>query len=140
MPDAQPDNGKKPFPLTNGDSLAVLNLSGQPGRRELLVKDRYSNFWVYSNRLERLWHGRGQTGHYPYPFDIDGYVANVTGDARDEVILWDQDRVWIYTQDNPTLGDRVYAPVRNPEYNESNYRTVVSRPGWAEGGQKASGR
>src|SRR4029077_2420340 len=46
MPQAQPDNGKKPFTLTNGDALAFLNLSGQTGRRELLVKDRYSTFWT----------------------------------------------------------------------------------------------
>jgi hypothetical protein len=303
MPEAHPDNGKKPFTLTNGDCLAFLNLSGQTGRRELLVKDRYSNFWVFNNRLERLWQGGGQTGHYPYPFDLDGdgrdelaigyalwdyrgrplwsrdaqlrdhadgvavgnfsadpaaeprvyawgsdegflmfdrrgtilkhvrighaqtasvgkylpdrpglqlmcinfwknpgivslfdhdgnlleqqepvhsgspmlpvnwrgdgqefvllsgntreggmidgrmrrvvmfpddghpdlaaYVADVTGDARDEVILWDEERVWIYTQDRPYSGDRIYSPERNPSYNESNYRTVVSRPGWA---------
>jgi len=309
MPEAHPDNGKKPFTLTNGDSLAFLNLSGQTGRRELLVKDRYSNFWTFDSSLNRLWQGQGQTGHYPYPFDLDGdgrdelaigyalwdhrgqqiwshdaeledhadglavgnfsgdpraeprayawgsdegflmfdrrgtikkhvrighaqtasvgkyltdrtglqlmcinfwknpgivslfdhdgnlleqqepihsgssmlpvnwrgdgqefvllsgnareggmidgkmrrvmmfpddghpdlaaYVANVTGDDRDEVILWDQERVWIYTQDRPVWGMRVYAPTRNPDYNESNYRTVVSLPGWATAARKA---
>ncbi|MFI5455698.1 MAG: hypothetical protein ACHRXM_09630 [Isosphaerales bacterium] len=303
MPRALPDNGKKPFTLTNGDSLAFLNLSGGTGRRELLVKDRYSNFWTFDSGLAQLWLGQGQTGHFPYPFDIDGdgrdevaigyalwdhrghriwshdaeledhadgvavgnfsgdpraeprfyawgsdegflmfdrrgtimkhvrighaqtasvgkylpdrtglqlmcinfwknpgiislfdhdgnllgqqepihsgssmlpvnwrgdgqefvllsgnaheggmidgkmrrvvmfpddghpdlaaYVADVTGDARDEVILWDQERVWIYTQDRPFPGKRVYSPTRNPGYNESNYRTVVSLPGWA---------
>jgi hypothetical protein len=310
MPPAQPDNGKKPLTLTNGDSLAFLNLSGNAGRRELLVKDRYSNFWTYSGRLERLWEGKGETGHFPYPVDIDGdgrdelaigyalwdhrghqlwsrdaelrdhadglamgnfsgdpraeprfyawgsdegflmfdrrgkimkhvrighaqtasvgkylpdqrglqlmcinfwknpgivslfdhdgnllyqqepihsgsamlpvnwrgdgqefvllsgnareggmidgkmrrvvmfpddghpdlaaYVKDLTGDARDEVILWDQEQVWIYTQDRPFSGERVYAPTRNPDYNESNYRTVVSQPGWAATGGKAS--
>jgi hypothetical protein len=303
MPQAAPDNGKKPFTLTNGDSLAFLNLSGQPGRRELMVKDRYSNFWTYDNRLQQLWQGRGQTGHYPYPFDFEGdgrdelaigyavwdhrgrqlwshdtelldhadgiavgnfsdnpaaeprvyawgsdegflmfekrgailkhvrighaqtasvgkyipdrpglqlmcinfwknpgiislfdndgnlleqqepihsgspmlpvnwrgdgqefvllsgntreggmidgkmrravlfpddghpdlaaYVTDLTGDARDEVVLWDQEQVWIYTQDRPHSGDRIYSPARNPDYNESNYRTVVSKPGWS---------
>jgi rhamnogalacturonan endolyase len=312
MPQAQPDNGKKPFTLTNGDALAFLNLTGQTGRRELLVKDRYANFWTFDDGLNRLWQGQGQTGHYPYPFDLDGdgrdelaigyalwdhrghqiwsrdaelkdhadgvavgnfsgdpraeprvyawgsdegflmfdrrgtilkhvrighaqtasvgkylpdqtglqlmcinfwknpgiislfdhegnllgqeepihsgspmlpvnwrgdgqefvllsgnareggmidgkmrravmfpddghpdlaaYVANVTGDARDEVILWDQERVWIYTQDRPFPGERVYSPSRNPDYNESNYRTVVSRPGWATAGTKAGSR
>ena len=86
MPTALPDNGKKPFTLTNGDSLAFLNLSGTAGRREFLVKDRYSNFWTFDSDLERLWQGEGQTGHYPYPFDFDG-------DGRDELAigyaLWD---------------------------------------------------
>jgi hypothetical protein len=304
MPEALRDNGKKPFSLTNGDALAFLNFSGQCARRELLVKDRYSNFWIFDNSLRRLWQGKGQTGHYPYPFDLDAdgrdelaigyalwdyrgqplwshdkeledhadgvavgnfsadpnaeprvyafgsdegflmfdrrgtilkharighaqtasvgkylpdrpglqlmcinfwknpgivslfdhdgnlldqaepihsgspmlpvnwrgdgqefvllsgnareggmidgqmrrvvmfpqdghpdlaaYVTDLAGDARDEVILWDQERVWIYTQDRPFEGRRIYRPIRNPDYNESNYRTVVSRPGWSE--------
>jgi hypothetical protein len=314
MPPALVDNRQQPYALVSGDSLAFLNLSGRTGaggrtgRREILVKDRYTNFWVFNNRLERLWQGQGQTGHYPYPVDIDGdgreeiaigyalwdhtgrrlwsrdrelldhadglaagrfgadpraepriyawgsdegflifdrhgtiqkhvrighaqsasigkycpnrpglqlmcvnfwknpgiitlfnsdgnllaqeepihsgspmlpvnwrgdgqefvllsgnareggmidgqlrrvvvfpddghpdltaSVADVTGDARDEVILWDQDRVWIYTQDRPFTGDRIYAPIRNPGCNESNYRTVVSRPGW-KGGERS---
>ena len=60
--------------------------------------------------------------------DLTAAVANVTGDARDEVILWDQERVWIYTQDQPYRGERLYPSKRNPNCNESNYRTVVSLP------------
>jgi hypothetical protein len=312
MPEARSDNGKKPYALTNGDSLAFLNLGGQSGRRELLFKDRYTNFWTVDAHLRPLWRGQGQLGHFPYPFDLDGdgrdelaigyalwdhnghqiwshdaelqdhadglavgnfsgdpraeprvyawgsdegflmfdrrgrilqhqrighaqtacvgkylpdqpglqlmcinfwknpgivslfdhdgnlirqeepihsgssmlpvnwrgdgqefvllsgnavegglidgqmrrvvmfpadrhpdlaaYVKDVTGDARDEVILWDQAQVWIYTQDRPFQGERVYAPTRNPDFNESNYRTVVSRPGWAESRRKAPKR
>ena len=50
---------------------------------------------------------------------------------RDEIVLWDQTRVWIYTQDRPFSGSRIYAPTRNPDYNDSNYRSTVSLPGWA---------
>ncbi len=303
MPEKPPAK-ERPYELENGDSIAFLDLSGGKDRREILVKDRYRNFWIYSSDLKLLWQGEGQTGHYPYPFDIDGdgreefaigysvwdhrgrrlwsrdaelrdhadgivignfsgdpkaaprvyacgsdegflmfdkdgavlkhvrighaqspsigkyrpdlpglqlitvnfwknpgivtlfdhdgnmlaqgepihtgspllpvnwrgdgqefvllsgnpreggmidghlrrvvlfpedghpdlaaYVADVTGDARDEVILWDQERVWIYTQDRPFTGKRIYAPVRSPDYNESNYRTTVSLPGWKE--------
>jgi hypothetical protein len=59
-------------------------------------------------------------------------VRNVSGDERDEVIVWDQQEVWIYTQDRPFEGSRIYAPVRNPGYNDSNYRATVSLPGWKE--------
>ena len=31
-------------------------------------------------------------------------MLDVTGDARDEIVLWDQNRVWIYTQDRPFKG------------------------------------
>jgi rhamnogalacturonan endolyase len=304
MPSLPTDSQERPYELNNGDSLAFFNLSGKKGRQEILVKDRYKNFWVFNNHLELLWQGQGQTGHYPYPFDVDGdgrdeiligyslwdhtgrqlwsrdgelkdhadgvamgnfsddpkaepkvyasgsdegfllfdkkgnilkhvraghtqspsigkfrldlpglqymtinfwrnpgivslldhegnllaqeepihtgspllpvnwrgdgqefamlsgnireggmidghlrrvvmfpddghpdlayYVADVTSDRRDEVILWDQERVWIYTQDRPFTGKRIYAPVRNPHYNESNYLTTVSLPGWME--------
>src|ERR1051326_7443363 len=62
--------------------------------------------------------------------DLAANVLDLTGDARDEVVLWDQQRVWIYTQDSPFAGKRIYAPLRNPDYNESNYRTNVCRPKW----------
>lgn len=65
--------------------------------------------------------------------DLAYHVADVTGDPRDEIIAWDQERVWIYTQDRPAIpgpGGKVYAPKRNPDYNDSNYRANVSLPGW----------
>ena len=63
--------------------------------------------------------------------DLASAVRDLTGDQRDEIVLWDQTRVWIYTQDRPFSGSRIYAPVRNPHYNDSNYRASVSLPGWA---------
>lgn len=62
--------------------------------------------------------------------DLAYQVMNVTGDERDEVIVWDQDAVWIYTQDRPFTGKRMYTPVRNPTYNDSSYRATVSTPAW----------
>ena len=298
-----PAGQHRPYELNNGDSIAFLNFSGDQRRHEILVKDRYKNFWIYNNNLELLWKGEnGQTGHFPHMLDIDSsgydtmaigytlwdhtgrvlwshdkelqdhadgiaivnmspdphagprvyacgsdegfilfdihgnllkhtrighaqspaigkfrmdvpglqlltvnywrnpgiisifdwdgnlveqgepihtgspllpvnwtgdgqeyvllsgnvreggmldgqlrrvvmfpddghpdlaaYVTNLTGDRRDEVILWDQQRVWIYTQDRPFHGARIYAPQRNPLYNESNYLTSVSLPHW----------
>jgi hypothetical protein len=302
MPKLPATDKAHPYDLENGDSIAFVNFSGNRDRHEILVKDRYTHFWIYNNQLELLWKGDGQTGHFPYPleigdggkdslflgyamwsaegkqlwsqdkaikdhadgimagnltgdvkaaprvyasgsdegfliFDLDGKmlkhvrvghnqspsvgkyrpdlpglqymsinfwknpgivtlfdadgnilaqeepihtgspmlpvnwrgdgqefvllsgnakeggmidghlrrvvmfpddghpdlaanVLNLTGDQRDEIVLWDQERVWIYTQDRPFHGDRIYAPVRNPDYNESNYRTNVSLPHW----------
>ncbi len=42
--------------------------------------------------------------------DLAYQVLNVTGDERDEIIVWDQDPVWIYTQDRPFKGKRMYQP------------------------------
>lgn len=64
--------------------------------------------------------------------DLAYNVMNLTGDERDEIVVWDTNRVWIYTQDTPFKGSRIYAPVRNPDFNESNYRTTVSLPRWLD--------
>jgi len=302
MPQIPQGDKSRPYELESGDSIAFVNFSGDKRRHEILVKDRYTHFWIYDNQLRILWHGDGQTGHFPYPLEVggsgkdslfigyamwspegkqlwsrdtelkdhadglmvgnltpdpkapprvyasgsdegfimidldgkvlkhvrvghnqspsvgkyrmdvpglqyisvnfwknpgivtlfdaagnileqeepihtgspmlpvnwrgdgqefvllsgnsreggmidgrlrrvvmfpdDGHpdlaanVLNLTGDPRDEIVLWDQRRVWIYTQDRPFKGDRIYAPVRNPDYNESNYRTNVSLPNW----------
>jgi len=62
--------------------------------------------------------------------DLTSAVLDLTGDPRDEIVLWDTERVWIYTQDGPSPAGRIYAPVRNPHYNDSNYRAHLSLPGW----------
>ena len=45
-----------------------LNFSGDPGRREILVKDRYWNFWIFDRDLKLLWSGQGSLGHYPFAY------------------------------------------------------------------------
>jgi len=88
---------RRPYKLENGDAIAFLNLTGSPDRHEILVKDRYTNFWIFDNRLELLWRGHGQTGHFPYPFDVDG-------DGRDELLigyaLWDHDGRQLWSRDD----------------------------------------
>jgi hypothetical protein len=304
MPKAPEDNQPRPYEFEVGDSIYFVDFSGKGRPREVLVKDRYRSFWVFSHDLKLLWSGQGNIGHYPYSLDvngdgreelligyalrgpdgrilwshdqdlkdhsdavvlgnfsgdpkgpiraysfasdegfilfdlrgdilkrhrightqspavgkfrpdlpglqlmsvnfwrnpgiitlydaegdilaqdepihsgspmlpvnwrgdgqefvllsgnvkeggmIDGHLRrvvmfpddghpdlacaalDVTGDPRDEIILWDQKRVWVYTQDRPFRGTKIYAPVRNPDYNDSNYRTAVSLPAWKE--------
>jgi hypothetical protein len=304
MPPIPATATSRPYELYSGDSIVFANLTGEPGRRDFLLKDRYRHFWAFSRDLQLLWQGADDTGHYPYPFDVDGdgrdelfighslwdhagqrrwshegrmkdhvdalavgnfssdpqapprvywsssdeafvmldlqgnvlkqarvghtqtaavgkflkdmpglqyattnfwknpgvmslfdaegnllgqgepihsgsvtlpvnwrgdgeelillsgnvreggmvdghfrrvvvfpddghpdltaAVLDLTGDPRDEVVLWDLEDVWIYTQDGPPSGSRVYAPVRNPLYNDSNYRANISLPRWRE--------
>ncbi|MDH7568998.1 MAG: hypothetical protein QHJ73_05370 [Armatimonadota bacterium] len=64
--------------------------------------------------------------------DMCNAVLDLTGDCRDEVVVWNPDEIWVYTQeDNPKHG-RLYRPKRNPLYNTSNYQATVSLPGWSE--------
>ncbi len=64
--------------------------------------------------------------------DMCNAVLDITGDCRDEIVVWNPEELWIYTQsDNPKSG-KLYKPVRNPLYNYSNYQATVSLPGWNE--------
>ena len=113
-------------PIHSGSPMLPVNWTGD-GREFVLLSGNTREGGMIDGELRRVVMFPDD-GHP----DLTAYVSNVTGDARDEVILWDQERVWIYTQDRPLTGDRLYAPVRNPDYNESNYRTVVSVPRWIE--------
>ncbi len=64
--------------------------------------------------------------------DLAAAVLDLTGDSRDEIVVWDASELWVYTQaDSPKPG-RLYEPRRNPQYNNSNYQATVSLPGWSE--------
>ncbi|UCH14147.1 MAG: hypothetical protein JSV22_13720, partial [Bacteroidales bacterium] len=64
--------------------------------------------------------------------DMCNAVMDITGDCRDEVVVWDPNEIWIYTQDDNPLQGKLYKPQRNPLYNYSNYQATVSLPGWSE--------
>ena len=64
--------------------------------------------------------------------DMCNAVMDITGDCRDEIVVWDHNKIWVYTQeDNPKTG-KLYKPDRNPLSNYSNYQATVSLPGWNE--------
>ncbi|BET68834.1 hypothetical protein ASA1KI_37520 [Opitutales bacterium ASA1] len=71
-----------------------------------------------------------------FPADGHPVLANdaldVTGDCRDEIVVWDAYEMWVYTQDDNPRSGRLYKPKRNGLYNESNYKASVSLPGWSE--------
>ena len=77
-----------------------------------------------------LLNGKGQL---VVPFPDDGHpdlcaeAIDLTGDAREELVVWDNRQMYIYTQeDNPRT--EVYIPVKYPHYNSSNYRGEYSFP------------
>jgi len=72
-------------------------------------------------------------GHKAVRLPADGHptkaydALDLTGDQRDEIIVWDAQEIWIYTQDSEPV-TLVPAPVRNSLSNESNYRSRISVP------------
>src|SRR5262249_54146189 len=79
-----------------GDAIAFANVSGKAGRTDIVIKDRYDNFWVFDNALKLMWGGKGQLGHYPYPFagGRDGRDRIAIGYA-----LWDHDGTQLWSHD-----------------------------------------
>lgn len=64
--------------------------------------------------------------------DMCNATLDITGDSRDEIVVWDTYSIWIYTQDDNPRKGRLYKPVKNSLSNYSNYQTTVSQPGWIE--------
>lgn len=54
-------------------------------------------------------------------------AINLCGDEREELVCWDYEHMYIYTQeDNPR--EQTYHPVKFPHYNASNYRGEYAYP------------
>ena len=72
-------------------------------------------------------------GHKSVKLPADGHptkaydALDLTGDNRDELIVWDSQEIWIYTQSR-AAEKQLPAPIRNSLANESNYRARVSVP------------
>ncbi len=76
------------------------------------------------------WDGHGRKA---LSFPDDGHpdmcyaVLDITGDTRDEIVVWNPKELWVYTQDRPsTQNANLVKPRRNPLYNYSNYQATVS--------------
>ena len=111
-------------PIHSGSPMLPVNWRGD-GQEFVLLSGNAKEGGMIDGQLRRVVMFPND-GHP----DMAAAVLNITGDARDEIVLWDEHSVWVYTQDRLFKGDRIYAPNRNPNYNESNYRTVVSLPNW----------
>lgn len=113
-------------PVQHGSMMLPVNWTGKS-----------EEFYVLSANVDEggLYDGWGRR---VVSFPADGHpdlcnaVLDIIGDCRDEIVVWDAQEMWVYTQDdNPKTG-RLYQPERNPLYNYSNYQATVSLPGWSE--------
>jgi hypothetical protein len=113
-------------PCQHGSMMLPVNWTGAPGE-----------YFVLSASVTEggLFDGRGRR---VVAFPNDGHpelcnaVLDITGDCRDEIVVWDAWEIWVYTQSDGPQQGRLYKPIRNPLFNYSNYQTTVSLPGWSE--------
>lgn len=109
-------------PFHHGSLCLPINWTGKPGAYVVLSANPADGglFDGWGRRVVRF----PEDGHP----DMCYAVVDVTGDAREEIVVWDPSETWVYTQDdNPRTGD-VLRLQRNPLDNDSNYRAVVATP------------
>ncbi|MFZ5833386.1 MAG: hypothetical protein ACOY3P_25135 [Planctomycetota bacterium] len=109
-----------------GSMCLPVNWTGKPGE-----------YFVHNPNVR--WGGMFDAwGRCVVQFPDDGHpdmcnaVLDLTGDCRDEVVVWDPKQIWVYTQDDNPKAGKLYRPRRNPLYNYSNYQATISLPGWSE--------
>ncbi len=114
-------------PSSNGNIIAPVNWEGD-GTELILLNG--------NNKLGGMIDGDGdQVVVFPddgHP-DMCAEVLDFSGDKRDEIVLWDARRMFIYTQDRPCkVTGKQYAPIKYPLYNFSNYRGEFSFTRWED--------
>lgn len=111
-------------PAHHGSMCMALNWTGK-GEEYFILSPNPEIGGVFDGR-----------GRKVLNFPDDGHpdqcyaVLDLTGDARDEIVVWDPYEIWIYTQEGAAPSGKIYKPVKNALFNSSNYQTTVSMPGW----------
>lgn len=104
------------YPSPNAhDCIIIANLTGKETPQDIILKDRYNQVWAMDRFGKLLWTHRGNTGHFPWPYDFDG-------DGKDELICGydylDHDGKKIWTADQGGHADCVW--VGNVDGNDEN--------------------
>ena len=64
---------------TAHDCIIIADLEGTGYPCNIILKDRYRQIWALDKNYEVMWTFKGDVGHYPWVYDLNG-------DGRDEVI------------------------------------------------------
>ncbi len=107
-------------PSTNGNVITPVNWTGD-GRDLILLNADIERGGLIDGQNRQV--VRFPDDSHP---ELCVEVIDLTGDIRDEIVVWDEKMIYIYTQDNIVID-----PCRTekyPTYNASNYRGEYSYP------------
>lgn len=112
-------------PMYTGSLLHPVNWSGD-GQELILISASHSYGGLFDGYGRRI---------ISFPEDNHPQMCcaalDITEDCRDEIILWDPEKIYIYTQACSFQGKRIYSPLRTPALiNQSNYSGTLSLPRW----------
>jgi rhamnogalacturonan endolyase len=110
-------------PSCLGVTLAAVDWVGDGSSLLLLSGDEKLGGMIdgYGRRVVRF----TEPGHPVLCSD----ALDLCGDSRDEVVLWDRDKMWIYTQENNQPGKVRPVPLyKLPLHSRSNYQMSVALP------------
>jgi len=111
-------------PTAHGSACLPVNWSGRRGEYVMLSAN-YEDGGLFDGHGRRV--VRLPCDGHP---DMAYHALDLTGDSRDELVVWDDCELWIYTQsDNGKLDNtKLYNPTRDYLDNDSNYRSYISYP------------
>lgn len=108
------------FERVLGDCISFADFKGIGRKSDLIIKDRYTHFWVYDHQLKEIWSGDCNTGHFPFAYDTDR-------DGKDELFigysLYDHDGKQLWSND-ATLKDHADAVIVIPQSSPNNQPLV----------------
>jgi len=121
--------GKKLFsfePAYLGNILNPVNWTGMGTELALLNTNHHNGGMIdgHGNKVVLF----PDDGHP----DLCCEAIDITGDKRSEIVTWDKESIWIYTQDSDFKEEKIYDPIKPPHYNNSNYRGEFSKPNWTK--------
>lgn len=100
---------KRKYPLPDPhahDCIIIADLEGRGYAQNIILKNRYHQLWAFDVNFNVMWTYKGNIGHYPWPYDINGdgrdeLIAGYTVLGGDGEVLWSideaghADSVWV---------------------------------------------